>query len=202
MPLTAAEVLSPNMTLSDVEGILAEMVDRCARLVSQGRRNDLLNERFYHHMFSWEVARWYGERGVNIWDHLLLAPECPTVKKFRREGIDLTDEAATLLNAIGAGKSGNLDFAIRSAPPICVEWKGPDIWQSQDVVEVLLKLLTEQEPAVRIFAGILTSSSTGKYGHVEAARKCFREAVGFVKRSARHRLSCKGEYLRLPRYPP
>ncbi len=179
---STSEASRPNMTLGDVGGILAEVVDRCALLVSQGRRSDLLNERFYHHMFSWEVARWYGERGVGVWDHLLLSPECPTVQKFRREGIDLADEATTLLNAIGAGKSGNLDFVIKSAPPICVEWKGPEMWQPQDVVEVLLKLLTEQEPAVRIFAGILTSSATGKYGHVEAATKCFREAVGFVKR--------------------
>lgn len=152
---------NPSMTLPDVEGILTGMVDRCAGLVSQGRRDDLLNERFFHHMFSWDVARWYGERGVCVWDHLLLAPEYPTTQKFRRAGIDLTNEAATLLNTIGNGRSGNLDFHIRSSPPISVEWKGPDMWQPQDVVEVLLKLLTEPDQTIKVFAGFLTSSSTG-----------------------------------------
>ena len=55
-------------------------------------------------------------------------------------------------------------------------------WQPQEVVEVLLKLLTEPDQNIKVFAGILTSSSTGKYGHVEAAKKCFHEAVEFVKR--------------------
>ena len=181
LPATS-QASRPNMTIGEVSGILDEMMDRCASLVSQGKRNELLNERFFHHMFSWEVARWYAERGVGVWDHLLIAPECPTAQKFRRAGIDLKDEAATLLNAIGEGKSGNLDFVIKSDPPICIEWKGPDMWQPKDVVEVLLKLLTEEKSAIKVFAGILTSSSTGKYGHVGAATKCFREAVESVKR--------------------
>ena len=175
-------ISNPNMTCQDLEGILFSIVDRCMGLVSQGRRDALLNERFFHHMFSWDVARWYGERGLNIWDHLLLAPECPTAKKFRRAGIDLADEAATALNAIGNGRSGNFDFVIRTSPRICVEWKGPDLWQPQEVVEVLLKLLTEPDPTIKVFAGILTSSSTGKYGHVETAVKYFREAVESVKK--------------------
>lgn len=128
------------------------------------------------------MSRWYGERGLSLWDHLLLAPECPTTQKLRRAGIDLADGAATLLNAIGDGRSGNLDFAIKSSPPISIEWKGPGMWQPQDVVEVLLKLLTEPDQSIKVFAGILTSSTTGKYGHVEAAKKCFYEAVEFVKR--------------------
>jgi hypothetical protein len=173
---------TPNLTLQGVEGILVGMVDRCAALVVQGRREDLLNERFFHHMFSWDVARWYGERGLNAWDHLLLTPEGPTTQKFRRAGIDLSDGGATLLNAIGDGRSGNLDFVIKSSPPISLEWKGPGMWQPQDVVEVMLKLLTEPDQNIKVFAGILTSSTTGKYGHVEAAEKCFYEAVEFVKR--------------------
>lgn len=179
---SAAQSSPPNLTLQAIEGIIAKIIDRCAGLVSKGRRDDLLNERFFHHMFSFEVARWYEERGLSVWDHLLLAPECATTQKFRRAGIDLGDEAATLLKAIGDGRSGNLDFAVRSSPLISVEWKGPNMWQPQDVVEVLLKLLTEPEQTVKVFAGILTSSSTGKYGHVGAAQKCFREAVEFVKR--------------------
>lgn len=174
--------ISPNLGLQEVESILAGILDRSAALVSKGQRNGLLNERFFHHMFSWEVARWYGERGLSVWDHLLLAPECPTTQKFRRAGIDLADGDATFLNAIGNGRSGNLDFAIRSSPPIGVEWKGPEMWRPQDVVEVLLKLLTEPDYTIKIFAGILTSSTTGNYGHVETAKKCFHEAVEFVKR--------------------
>ena len=104
------------------------------------------------------------------------------MQKFRRAGIDLTDGAATFLNAIGTGRSGNLDFVIKSSPPICVEWKGPDMWQPQDIVKVLLKLLTRQEAATRVFAAILTSRTTGGYGHGEAASKYFHEAVEFVKR--------------------
>jgi hypothetical protein len=169
------------MTCQDLEGILVSIVDRCVGLVSQGRRDALLNERVFHHMSLGDVVRWYGERGVNIWDHLLLAPECPTAQEFRRAGIDLADEAATGLNAIGNGRSGNFDFVIRISPRICVEWKGPNVWQPQEVVEVLLMLLTESDPTVKVFAGILTRSTTGNYGHVGNAVKFFRGGVESVK---------------------
>ena len=59
----ATATASPILTLQEVESIIAEIAERCAGLVSRGRRDDLLNERFFHHMFSWDVARWYGERG-------------------------------------------------------------------------------------------------------------------------------------------
>lgn len=169
------------MNIQDIQYILDGMVERCTKLVSQGRRDELLNERFFHHMFSWDVARWYDERGMSVWDDLLLAPEYPTTQKFRRAGINLADETATALNALGSGRSGNLDFVIRSKPPICLEWKGPDTWKKQDVIEVLLKLLTEPESSIKVFAGILTSSSTGKRGHVETATEYFRESVEQVK---------------------
>ena len=51
LPPGDAVVSSSNMTLGNVENILNKMVDRCAVLVSQERRGDLLNERFFHHMF-------------------------------------------------------------------------------------------------------------------------------------------------------
>lgn len=182
MPPGEAVLSTPNMKLEDVECILVDIVDRCGRVVIQGKRDDLLNERFFHHMFSWEVARWYGERGVSIWDQLSLAPECATTEKFRFAGIDRNDAEATRSNAITVGKSGNFDFVIKASPQICVEWKGPDMWQPQDVIEVLLKLLTESKSTIKIFTGILTSSSTGQYGHIEAATKYFRESVEFVCR--------------------
>lgn len=173
---------NPNLSQPDVEGIISDMVERCAALVSKGRRGELLNERFFHHMFSWEVGRWYSERGQDVWDHLLLAPEHPTSEKFRRACINLADEASIFESAIGNGRSGNLDFAIKSSPAILVEWKGPDMWTQQDIVEVLLKLLTEPASTIKVFAGILASSTTGKYGHVGFARTYFLDAIECVKR--------------------
>jgi hypothetical protein len=132
-----------NMKLHDVALIIQQMVERVERLVKQGRRGELLNERFLHHMFSAAICDWYRQHDIDLWDSLILAPEHPTTVKFLRSEIKLTDPEGTLKNAIGFGRSGNLDFVVRSSPAICVEWKGPNLYTTLDSVEVLIKLLKE-----------------------------------------------------------
>ena len=83
-------------------------------------------------MFSWEIGQLWNAhndtRSQDMWDALFLAPEAKTRLKFRRKAIRLGDTAATTANAIGTGRSGNLDFVLKSQPIICVEWKGPKLY--------------------------------------------------------------------------
>ena len=181
----ATPIALPQIVICDVERIVHQLVVLGERLVSQGRRGEILNERFWHHMFSWELGRWYSQRGVNHWENLLLAPECPTAEKFRRAGIDRTDEQTTQANAIGVGRSGNLDFVIRSLPPIAVEWKGPDLYSPKELEEVFIKFLNESKDTIKVLAGIFTSSTTGIYGHTDAAKKYLMDSIDFGKRVMR-----------------
>ncbi len=163
-----------------VEHIIARIVERCEVLVRAGRRTEILNERYLHHMFSWEVGQWYANHNIDPWEHLLIAPECPTSRKFRRGGIDLDDDAATMANAIDQGKCGNIDFVLPGTFPICVEWKGPKFFGEQEAVEVFIKLLTEPPESPKFFAGVLTSSTTGQYDHIPTAKRRLTASLRFA----------------------
>ncbi len=163
------------MNLDDVKSILEKMLQRTERLISAGRRDEILNERFLHHTFSWEVGKLWEARnpgqGSDMWDALFLAPEAKTSQKFRRKGIKLGDAAGTRANAIGTGRRGNLDFILKSDPLICVEWKGPKLYTASSALEVFLKLLNQPPEAIKVFAAIITSSKSGGRGHLDAARR-------------------------------
>jgi len=133
-------------------------------------------------MFSWELGKLCERKGADMWDRLLLAPECPSDQKFRWDFINLDDDEATRQNAVGIGKSGNLDFLIKAAPAVAIEWKGPLLYQPQDVVEALLKLVTQQPETIKVFAAIITSSTTGRRDHMEKTRRYFQEGVACIKR--------------------
>ena len=185
MPTIVPEGGAPVVTdisTGDVKGLVETILHRVVRIVQQQKRSELLNERFLHHMFAWELGKLYERRGLDMWDHLLLAPECPSDQKFRWDAINLDDDDATRLNAIGDGKCGNLDFLLKVTPAVAVEWKGPVLYQPQDVVEALLKLVTQQPGTTKVFAAVITSSITGRKDHMEKAGRYFREAVECVKR--------------------
>jgi hypothetical protein len=169
-----------SISIENVEIIIARIVERCEVLVRAGRRTEILNERYLHHMFSWEVGQWYAGHNIDPWEHLLIAPECPTSRKFRREGIDVDDNAATMANAIDQGKSGNIDFVLPGTLPICVEWKGPKFFGEQEAVEVFIKLLTEPPESPKLFAGVLTSSTTGQYDHIPTAKRRLSASLKFA----------------------
>ncbi len=173
------------MVIGDIEAILADLRDTTYRLIQAGKREEILNDRFFHHMFSHKVSSLYEARGEDIWERLGLIPECPTDKRFRRIHIDPNDEETTRQNAIGVGKAGNLDFVLKTSPVICVEWKGPILYQPLDVIEVFLKLLTQERDATKVFAAIITSSITGRRDHMEKAERYFQESLSYVKRVLR-----------------
>jgi hypothetical protein len=50
------------------------------------------------------------------------------------------------------------------------------------VVEVLLKLVTQQPETIKVVAAIITSSTTGRRDHMEKARRYFQEGVACIKR--------------------
>jgi hypothetical protein len=157
--------------IEDVKVILEKIVTRTQNLIASGRRQEILNERFFHHMFSWEVGKLLESRNEDLWDSLFLAPEAKTRLKFRRKGIKVGDAEFTKANAIDTGRSGNLDFVLKAQPLICVEWKGPKLFTVSSAQEVLLKLLKEPQEATKVFAAVITSCTSGGRGHITTAKK-------------------------------
>ena len=168
------------MNIQVIKQIICAIRKQTERQIAVGKRDQILNERFFHHSFSSKIAKWYERQGQDLWDELLLIPECPTCEKFRLDSITLEDVAHTRENAIGVGQSGNLDFALRTNPEIVVEWKGPVLFSKKDAVEVFLKLLTQPVESIKVFAAIITSSTTGRRDHVEKLRQNFRRSLHFA----------------------
>ncbi|WP_187781994.1 hypothetical protein [Gimesia chilikensis] len=175
-----SENKSPSLT--DIENIISNISDRCEGLVTNGQRDEIINERVLHHMFSWEVGQWFTRHGCGLWDDIILQPEHPTSLKYLKDKINLNDAQETIQHSIGQGTSGNFDFVLNGAPPVCLEWKGPKLFSEKGAVEVLLKLLSEPSESLKIFAGIFTSSTTGKYNHIETAHNRLKNALDFVER--------------------
>jgi len=163
------------MNLDDIQGLLERMLGRIEVLIQAGRRSEILNERYFHHMFSWEVGQLWqarnGDPSRDMWHDLFLAPEAKTSAKFRRKGITLGDAAATRTNAVGTGRSGNLDFILKTSPLLCVEWKGPKLYTATSAFEVFLKLLNQPQDSIKVFAAIITSCTSGGRGHLDAAKR-------------------------------
>jgi hypothetical protein len=159
------------VNIEDVKTILERIIGRTERLIAAGRRQEILNERFFHHMFSWEVGKLLESRNEDLWGSLFLAPEAKTRLKFRRKGIKVGDAEFTKANAIDTGRSGNLDFVLKAQPLICVEWKGPKLFTASSALEVLLKLLKQPQEATKVFAAVVTSCTSGGRGHVTTAKK-------------------------------
>ena len=171
----------PNMiTVNDVEQILDNMLAGVCTHIQGGRREKILNERFLDHMFSCEVGKVCERKGVDLWQNLVLEPECPTGIKFRRDAIDLDDPDATARNAIGKGKAGNFDFRPMWSP-ICVEWKGPKFCGRKDFAEAFLKLLTQDLSTIKVFAAIITSSKSGRADHRAKVPRRLTETLAFMK---------------------
>jgi hypothetical protein len=76
------------MVIGDIEAILADLRDTTSLLIQAGKREEVLNERFFHHMFSHRVSSIFEARREDIWGRLGIIPECPTDKGFRRIHID------------------------------------------------------------------------------------------------------------------
>lgn len=163
--------------------------DQARSLISAGKRKGIRNERFWHHMFSWKFGQLYEARcgADSYWRDLILAPEEPTTKFFRRTGIDLNDAAATYQNAISTiakvgFKAGNLDFFIKTIPPIAVEWKGPGLYSQRGITEAILKLFSEPHVgAARVFAAIVTTNPRGDAKHRHLMANRCHIAVNFAK---------------------
>lgn len=140
--------------------------------VHDGRRTELTNERYWHHMFSTAVVAEYAAvtEGQSVWDSVFLRPEHPTSLCFRRAAIDVLDADHTREHAIRRApengfRRGNLDFSLNPDSPIDIEWKGPTLYSTVDVAEVMLKLLSQPMEHQKVFAAIITSSTMGRANH-------------------------------------
>jgi hypothetical protein len=146
-------------------------------LVRQRRRVEILNERYFHHMFSTYLAS--TSQVDETWSNLAICPEYPTQFKFLRKEIRLDDLEYTRNNALGTGKAGNLDFHIPNKPPISVEWKGPKNCPEQDLSEVFLKFLNQNKTEIKIIAAIFLTKS-GKRNHVNNLKEKLERSLQFA----------------------
>ena len=168
------------MEITELESIFDDILDRSERLVREGIRLYLRNERVFHHIFSSLVASHFLKKGVDVWQSLLLLPECPTQETFSWKHMKLSDAKHTRKYGVGKGKRGQFDFAILTEPPIFVEWKGPNVYGTKDVAEVMLKLLSQDQSHLKVFAAIMTSSRTGRRDHMDAIRERLEKGLEFA----------------------
>lgn len=168
------------MKIMELESILDDILSRTWKLIQNGRRGDILNERFFHHMFSTLTASYLSKKGEDIWESLLLVPEFPTQERFRWSDLRLNDAEYTRRYAVGKGVSGQIDFAIRCKPIILIEWNGPGLYQPKDVAKDMLKLLSQDESYLKVFAAIITSSRTGRSDHMLAVREHLEAGLKFA----------------------
>jgi hypothetical protein len=171
------------MDFSQVSHLLRSVLAISREHVVNGRAKELRNERYFHHMLSHLAALHYWPNPADAWKEILIRPEHPTRRKFRRSMIDLSDIIVTRDRAVGVGKRGNIDFALiprEAEKPHClVEWKGPKIYTTRETVEVFLKLLTEKPSDIKVFAAIVTSGSTDRADHRASMRSHFNDALTF-----------------------
>jgi hypothetical protein len=167
------------MTFAEIATILDTILTTCGAHVAQSR-GAIRNERYFHHMFSFLTAQQLG--GGSCWDQLNLHPEYPTTLKFDRNKIGVYDARKTALEGVGVGRRrGNLDFMIAGSPRTLVEWKGPNIFSEKELLEVLLKLLTEPEQDIKVIAGIFTSGETDRGDHRRTVVERFNKYLNFAK---------------------
>ena len=164
------------MDFGDVEQAIDETLKRCAVLAEHGRGAEILNERFFHHMFSSFVRSQLLTSGEDIWETLNLVPEASTQESFLRREIRTANSSHTRDHAVGNGKAGNVDFFLRTNPPTWIEWKGPRLFSSDDVAWVMLKLRSVSNPATRVFAAIVVGAKRGRNHREELAKQ--RLAIG------------------------
>ena len=167
------------MNIAELESIIDEILNRSKKLIREGRRDDILNERFFHHMFSSLVASHFSKNGVDLWESLLLAPEFPTQEKFHWDDMVLSDVEKTRKHGVGKGGVGYFDFAIQTEPPIFIEWKCPTLYKTEEIAEIMLKLLSQHKSHIKVFAAIITSSRTGRRDHMDAIRERLKKGFEF-----------------------
>jgi hypothetical protein len=130
-------------------------------------------------MFSTLIASHFSKKGIDIWESLLLVPEFPTKENFCWKDIKLSNVERTRKHGVGKGKSGQFDFAIKTEPPIFIEWEGPKLYKTEDIAKVMLKLLSQDESDLKVFVAIITSSKKGRRGHMNAIRERLKEGLKF-----------------------
>lgn len=172
-------IYEESMTFADASEIISSIVNICAPQVARSR-DSIRNERYFHHMFSFLAAQKLG--GLAAWNELRLNPEHPTTMRFRFRGkLSIYDPAKTAADAVGSGTPGRIDFAIQNSPRTVIEWKGPGIYSEREILEVLLKLLTEPEQDVKIIAAIFTSSEIDRTDHRRTIVERFNKYLDFAK---------------------
>ena len=178
-----------------------------AAIKSMGRAKFLavINERFYHHQFSNYLFQYFREKQIDIWTQHILFPEAKTPQSFTWREVALADARQTRQQAVGKGVKGNYDFLLNTTPPICLEWKGPNVYSVADVAQVMLKLFSRQPDAtIKIFSAVITSSQTGNARHLEAIESYFRQGLQFaldVLEISPHQLAAKNLYAYIATIP-
>jgi hypothetical protein len=186
------------MNFDDVAGIIRTVLNITVEHIANGRRAEIRNERYFHHMFSFFMALrlWPTLADLTIaWRYLFINPEHPTAMLFQWGNLNINnagDVAAHVVHNPAAaqppvpGERGNIDFVIRSMPRVLVEWKGPYVYGQVDVIKDLLKLLTEPADDTKVFATIITSAVNAGQDHMAALVDRFNIGLDFCLQVLQH----------------
>jgi hypothetical protein len=170
------------MKIGELEKIFGKILARTERIVKGGGRSRIFNEEFFHHQFSHYVASHYARSNVDAWQRQILIPKHPTRVKYSWKDFNLNRPKTTQKFALDRGQRGYFDFVIRDDPRVHVEWAGPKLYTPAAVAQDLTELLMlEGRGVVKIFAAIITSSTTADENHVHQLQSRFYQALEFVE---------------------
>jgi len=170
------------MKVGELEKIFAKILARTERIVKSGGRNRIFNEEFFHHQFSHYVASHFARQNIDVWQRQILIPKHPTRMKFSWKDFHMNRPKTTQKAALGRGQRGVFDFVIVDQPRVHVEWAGPKLYHPVSVAQDLTELLTlEGRRTIKVFAAIITSSTTADDAHVKQLQSRFYQALEFVQ---------------------
>lgn len=124
-----------------------------------------LNERYLHHLFSYQIQQEYP---VSLDNDSLLHPEWATYIKGERPGGQYQKHGNRYLISNSSGSSGFIDFAIGNAkePDYAIEFKMSRSFNREGLIYDYMKLLDRRNPFHKAL------SIAVYYGHSSHSRLC------------------------------
>ncbi|BBM83357.1 hypothetical protein [Candidatus Uabimicrobium amorphum] len=166
------------MNIREIQSILNSMVERSQNWVQNNVK--IPNERVYHHLFSSLLTEHCNDKGLDIWESLIISPEHKTEQQFSWSEVQLGSVTNTRKKALGNGRAGNIDLAILDKKTIFIEWKGPQVFKKKDVAQTVIKLLSQKDKAIKILAAITITTPSGRKNHMDTNTERLQEEIDFA----------------------
>jgi len=167
------------MRVDQIKKINDEILDLTELIIKNKNREKILNERYFHHMFSTLLIEKLDLDWEETWEYVNISPEHPTERKFLWKKLDLENVEKTRKEVLDKKKRGHYEFYLDLEEDIYVEWKGPKLYSKEDIVQVMLKLLSNEKDSIKVFSAIILSSKTGRKDHMGSIEKRLKEGIEF-----------------------